>query len=286
MLVGLGLLRCDMIVEIDFLEHWKTRLLVRLLGTESAPLHVIRLWAHCQSRKTDRFTDWKPAVLASVCRWEGDAQVFWDAMLQTFCRMEGGDLVAHDWAEANKSLIAAWENGGKGGRPRKAKPMGYPADNQPVNPDTFSDNQQVNPDANPVNPQVTNGVTDREDREEKIENIELSSLKERIGSWFNRRLSTPWSEKEIKALKAVIKLKTPPEDMDLLERRYRSNDPYLRREIITLLNNWNGEIDKARLDSSRHQVQKHTSTSMSGGLEIPFFATEEEKDRWYVKQAL
>ena len=120
----------------------------------------------------------------------------------------------------------------------------------------------------------------------EVEPEELSSLKERIGAWFNRRLSTPWSEKEIKALKAVIKLKTPPEDMDLLERRYRSNDPYLRREIITLLNNWNGEIDKARLDSSRHQVQKHTSTSMSGGLEIPFFATEEEKDRWYVKQAL
>ena len=264
-----------MIVEIDFLEHWKTRLLVRLLGTESAPLHVIRLWAHCQSRKTDRFADWKPAVLASVCRWEGDAQIFWDAMLQTFCRMEGEDLVAHDWAEANKSLIAAWENGGKGGRPRKAKPMGYPADNQPVNPDASS-----------VNPQVTHGVTDREDREEKIENIELSALKERIGSWFNRRLSTPWSEKEIKALKAVIKLKTPPEDMDLLERRYRSSDPYLRREIITLLNNWNGEIDKARLGSSRPQVQKQASNSMSGALEIPFFATEEEKDRWFVKQAL
>lgn len=239
-----------MIVEIDFLEHWKTRLLVRLLGTEAAPLHVIRLWAHCQSRKTDRFTDWKPAVLASVCRWEGDAQVFWDAMMQTFCRMEGGDLVAHDWAEANKSLIAAWENGGKGGRPRKRKPMGNPADNQPVNPDPFSDNQLDNQLDNPEedwdNPQVTHGVTDREDREDKIENIELTSLQKRIGSWFKRRESTKWSDKELKALRGVIKLGTPPEDIDLLEAWYNSGDTYLRKDIITLLNNWGGEIDRAR----------------------------------------
>ena len=34
--------------------------------------------------------------------------------------------------------------------------------------------------------------------------------------------------------------------MVALEARYQSNDPYLRRELMTLLNNWNGEIDKVR----------------------------------------
>ena len=141
-----------MIIEPDFLDHWKTRLLMRLLDTEAAPNYVIRLWSHCQTRKTNRFPEWSPAILASVCRWPGDADKFWSAMMQTFCRSEDGHLIAHEWDEVNASLIAAWSNGGKGGRPKK--PTGNP---------------RVNPESNPVNPQITHGVTDREDREDREE---------------------------------------------------------------------------------------------------------------------
>jgi hypothetical protein len=76
-------------------------------------------------------------------------------------------------------------------------------------------------------------------------NVAFEELKTRIGSWFKRRESTVWSPKEIKALKDVIALKTPPEDINALEARYLSGNPYLRRDIITLLNNWNTEIDRA-----------------------------------------
>lgn len=141
-----------MIIEPDFLDHWKTRLLMRLLDTEAAPNYVIRLWSHCQTRKTNKFPEWNPAILASVCRWPGDADQFWSAMMQTFCRHEDGHLVAHEWDEVNASLIAAWSNGGKGGRPKK--PTGNP---------------RVNPESIPVNPRLTHGVTDREDREDKTE---------------------------------------------------------------------------------------------------------------------
>jgi hypothetical protein len=141
-----------MIVETDFLDHWKTRLIVRLLGTESAPLHIIRLWSHCQTRKTNRFPDWNPEILSAVCKWGGDANAFWSAILQTFGRIEDGCFVAHQWDEVNSSLIASWSNGGKGGRPKKP-----------------TDNPRVNPEPNQVNPQLTHGVTDREDREEKTE---------------------------------------------------------------------------------------------------------------------
>jgi hypothetical protein len=141
-----------MIIEPDFLDHWKTRLLMRLLETDAAPNYVIRLWSHCQTRKTNIFPEWSPVILSSVCRWPGDADLFWSAMLQTFCRVEDGHLVAHQWDEVNAGLIAAWSNGGKGGRPKK--PTGNP---------------RVNPEPNQVNPQLTHGVTDREDREEKTE---------------------------------------------------------------------------------------------------------------------
>ena len=148
----------NMIVDPDFIDHWKTRLLVRLLGTETAPIHVIRLWAHCQARKTDRFTGWLPAVLASVCRWDGDAQVFWDAMLQTYCEMDQNDLVVHGWADVNASLISAWNNGKKGGRPKLTAP-------------------NLNP---PVIPQVTQRVSDREDKIEKIREEKTEQKRERF----------------------------------------------------------------------------------------------------------
>ena len=136
-----------MIVEPDFLDHWKTRMLVRLLGTETAPLYVIRLWAHCQQRKTDRFTGWLPDVLASVCRWDGDGQTLWDSMAKTFIEVDGETVIVHDWADSNASLISSWENGKKGGRPRVSKPTG--------------------------NPPETHRVTDREEkrREEKTESL-------------------------------------------------------------------------------------------------------------------
>ena len=74
----------------------------------------------------------------------------------------------------------------------------------------------------------------------------LETFKLRIGSWFGRRPTTNWSTKELRALKDVLALDTAPEDIDALEARYNSGNPYLRRDPVTLLNNWNTEIDRAK----------------------------------------
>ena len=185
-----------MIIEPDFLDHWKTRLLMRLLETDSAPNYVIRLWSHCQTRKTNTFPEWSPVILSSVCRWPGDADLFWSAMLQTFCRVEDGYLIAHQWDEVNASLIAAWSNGGKGGRPKK--PMGNP---------------RVNPEPNQVNPQLTHGVTDREDREEKTEKT-LAPKSPRV------RFQKPTVE-ELTA--EAIKIGLPLPEVDKFLNYYESN---------------------------------------------------------------
>lgn len=145
-----------MIVEPDFLDHWKTQLLARLLGTDKAPIYVLRLWAHCQQRKTGRFTGWNPDVLASVCRWDGDGLTLWKAMMQTYLEQDGDEVVAHGWIEANAGLVAAWSNGKLGGRPRKSgqkKPTENPAVNQPV----------------------TCGVSDEIDKIEKIDTTSSAS---------------------------------------------------------------------------------------------------------------
>ena len=75
---------------------------------------------------------------------------------------------------------------------------------------------------------------------------ELEAFRLRVGALIRRRPTTQWSTKEIKALKEIFDFNTPEEDLVALEARYQSDDKYLRRELMTLLNNWNGEIDKVR----------------------------------------
>lgn len=78
----------------------------------------------------------------------------------------------------------------------------------------------------------------------------VGGLAQRIGNWFKRRPTTPWSPKELKAVRTVLALKTPAEDVALLEEFYTATIPsdsdFRRHDIMTLLNNWNTEIDRAR----------------------------------------
>ena len=76
-----------------------------------------------------------------------------------------------------------------------------------------------------------------------------SDLQIKIGKLLGRRESTQWSDKEIAALESIGE----PDDADLvlLEDFYNAVIPqdldHRRTALLTLLNNWNGEVDKARL---------------------------------------
>jgi hypothetical protein len=72
------------------------------------------------------------------------------------------------------------------------------------------------------------------------------SLRSRINKWFSRRENTEWTEKELKALKSIVKLNTSESDLQLLDARYESKNKYRRKDILTLLNNWNTEIDRCK----------------------------------------
>lgn len=102
--------------------------------------------------------------------------------------------------------------------------------------------------ARPVPAECPSGALERKKEEKGNEEKEYtpSPLAQLVGGWFSRRPSTPWSDKELKSLRDVEKFNTPQEDLDLLNAYYTSDAPYKRRDIQTLLNNWNGEIDRAR----------------------------------------
>ncbi len=97
---------------------------------------------------------------------------------------------------------------------------------------------------------------------------ELEAFRLRVGALIKRRPTTQWSTKEIKALKEIFDFNTPEEDLVALEARYQSDDKYLRRELMTLLNNWNGEIDKARspLASGSNQSQAGSNQNIADWL--------------------
>lgn len=137
-----------MIVDPDFLEHWRTRMLVDALGgDEFAPFYLLRLWGHCQTRKATRF-EIPAAGLKGLCKASCDAATLETVLIESGYIARDGEFVeVLKWAEQNASLIAAWENGSKGGRPPKPdqnprvpdrKPKGNPAQTQPepiANPD-------------------------------------------------------------------------------------------------------------------------------------------------------
>jgi hypothetical protein len=94
------------------------------------------------------------------------------------------------------------------------------------------------------------------------EDSEISNLlKSGISKMYNRKESTTWSEKEKKKLKEVSKRVDALEEFHTIEALYESGTyEFFRRDIITLLNNWPGEVDRARLKGyGNKSLQKEVS---------------------------
>lgn len=73
--------------------------------------------------------------------------------------------------------------------------------------------------------------------------------------WFKRRPDTDWNKKERATFLSVVP-KTPDDEFNILSKRYQSGNAYLRKDIQTLLNNWAGEIDRARgSETNGHQAK-------------------------------
>lgn len=150
-----------MIVDPDFPDHWKTRTLVELLGgDEVAPLYLIRLWAHCQNRRTSIFENLPPMALKALCRYAGHPDELEAALTSAgFVRREKQTLTVVGWEDYNASLVANWVNGKRGGRPPKPKPA--PPQQAPEKP------VEVPPETHGFsmeNPPPTHGEPIREDR--------------------------------------------------------------------------------------------------------------------------
>jgi hypothetical protein len=88
----------------------------------------------------------------------------------------------------------------------------------------------------------------------------------RACSIFHRRPETPLTQAEHRAFsksKAAM-LATSEEDWQLMERFYAAPQPetYARKDLATLVNNWNGELDRARAWSANGKPKTLKSTPL------------------------
>jgi hypothetical protein len=111
-----------MIVDPDFPDHWKTRMLVDLLGgDEAGPSYILRIWGHCQLRKQWVFDNLPATALKALCRYPGHPHKLESCLVSSgFLHRDASQvLTVLRWDEYNAQLVANWENGKKGGRPPK-----------------------------------------------------------------------------------------------------------------------------------------------------------------------
>jgi len=81
-------------------------------------------------------------------------------------------------------------------------------------------------------------------------NVPTTRLAQRIATLYNRRLTTPWSVPEIKAFRALGII--ADSDLETVEKYYAAErakgetEGRHRRDLCTFLNNFSGELDRAR----------------------------------------
>jgi hypothetical protein len=84
----------------------------------------------------------------------------------------------------------------------------------------------------------------------------------RIARLFNRRPTTSWSEREIRAYRKLVKDGSLVlDDLSLIERYYfserkKGENGIHRRDLCTFLNNFPGELDRAKAWEERVREQK------------------------------
>ena len=118
-----------MIVTADFIEHWKTSMLIQNCDCEGVSC-ILRLWSFCQTRKTDILP---ASQIEHIAKWTGQKGTLLKALfeLRFIDKIDDATVRMHDFAAVNNQMFASWGNGKKGGRPKtQRKPSRNPAETQ------------------------------------------------------------------------------------------------------------------------------------------------------------
>ena len=127
-----------MIVTADFIEHWKTSMLIQNCDCEGV-LCILRLWSFCQTRKTDILP---ASQIEHIAKWTGQKGTLLKALfeLRFIDKIDDATVRMHDFAAVNNQMFSRWENGKKGGRPKTER---KPNDNRTITEQEPNDNRTI-----------------------------------------------------------------------------------------------------------------------------------------------
>ena len=249
-----------MIVDRDFPDHWKTRLVIGALGY-SAVGGILRLWAHCEARRDDTF-EMTPEVLKAVTQIDAKPAEIERALIDArFIERRRKAVYVRGWREKNARLLANIANGRRGGRPQKANRQPTVSDDKP------SGNPSVSPTDTQANPAISKERRVEESRVEppppralararetaavKVEAPDFETLilaKKRMSRVLGLDPTRAWSPDAEQALMSLVPI---PEDewlaVEWLHRQPADGDrrPKLRTTPTTLTRHWSDEVSKA-----------------------------------------
>jgi hypothetical protein len=256
-----------MIVQTDLPDHWKTQILKSIVG-DGACEYLLRLWGHCQHRKSEYFSNLPIEAVKAICRYQGPAEQLDRALTESrFIERKANTVRVLHFMDYNKKLFSSPKNGKSGGRPKKLQetPENYGSVSRSLStPENLTitypkPNGNLTITKNRVRfPRVDKRRVDKR----RIDNTPLTplacakgelfskdSINLRLCQLFGRRPTTQWSDKELRAFNKLFPF--PPEDFELIEWFYQlptAEDArkYRRKDLATLLNNWSGELDRAQ----------------------------------------
>ena len=188
--------------------------------------------------------------------WEGEDLVVWsypsnkeaEVQARRQAGQRGGQSKTQAKAQASRSNGARHNPSGTQA-PTEAKPKQNPSSNPTEREregEGEGEGKENTPQSPPGGAQAGGEATPATPPVKTATQVRAETL-------FRRRLATPWGTAELKAWKANRATidATTPEDWAALEAFYAFKETerhvvYRRQDLATLLNNWAGEIDKAR----------------------------------------
>jgi hypothetical protein len=206
-------------------------------------------WADRKWQQLVRITKKEAGRKCDLWSWDGNTLIVW------------GYPVEKE-QEVQEKRERARTNGAKGGRPKltdtgthekptlvnsaKAEEKGKEGEgNIPPYPQGGDGQGGISGEVKPKKSRPGKGMTQAEKRRTTCP--ELTPAMQRIGSWFGRQADTPWSLYEREALQTVSPTDNQITGMEFYyTAALEKDDDYRRRDVATLLNNWHGELDRAR----------------------------------------
>lgn len=251
-----------MIIEADFLNHWKTKALGNAVGELAAMRALLSLWAHCQRRRAWEF-QLTAAKLAGICDFHGDKEAIenlWHWMRELEWLDSTGEMGwfrVHQWGEVNASLVGKW-----------AAPMRLKSDEYPPRGANSQSKERTKARSSDPSPDKANALSIGEDR------IGLDGIGEErnekstcTGTHFAWEESTGWqgiTDAVLAEFTNAYPTLTVREEFLAMNQWLKANpDKACKRNWRSFANNW------LRREHQQRATLSPPSSTSEGKLAIP-----------------